>query len=39
MNAEGAYINLHLAESTWHGIEDSQYRDNWRVSVTFRYKF
>ena len=39
MNVEGAYVNLHLDGDTWNGLESSQYRDNWRVSVTFRYKF
>ena len=39
MNVEAAYVNLHLDGSTWRGVEDSQYRDNWRVSLTFRYQF
>ncbi|WP_022660046.1 outer membrane homotrimeric porin [Desulfovibrio desulfuricans] len=39
MNVEAAYVNLHLDGSTWRGVEDSQYRDNWRVSLSFRYQF
>ena len=39
VNLEAAYVNLHLDSDTWNGVEDSQYRDNWRVSLSFRYMF
>lgn len=39
VNLEGAYVKLYLDPDTWHGVEDSQYEDNWRVSLTFRYTF
>ncbi|ATD81536.1 MULTISPECIES: outer membrane homotrimeric porin [Desulfovibrio] len=39
VNLEGSYVKLYLDPDTWHGVEDSQYEDNWRVSVTFRYTF
>ena len=39
VNLEGAYVYLNLDGDTWRGVEESQYRDNWRVSLSFRYSF
>jgi len=39
INLEGSYVNLFLKNDTWKGVEDSQHKDNWIVSMTFSYTF
>lgn len=39
INLEGSYVNLFLKNDTWKGVEDSQHKDNWIVSMTFNYTF
>lgn len=39
LNVELGYVALQLDSDTWRGVENSQYRDNYRVSALFTYSF
>lgn len=36
---EAAYVRLNLNDSVWRGAQDSQKKDNYRVSLLFTYDF
>ena len=39
INFEAAYLRLNLSDDVWHGVQDSQKKDNYRLSVLFTYSF
>ena len=39
INVDAAYVRLNLDDSVWRGGDDSQKKDNYRVSLLFTYSF
>lgn len=39
INLDAAYVRLNLNDSVWRGGDDSQKKDNYRVSLLFTYSF
>lgn len=39
VNVDAAYVRINADSDTWHGAEESQYKDNYRFSVLFTYSF
>lgn len=39
VNLEAAYVRLNLSDDVWHGVQDSQKKDNYRISMLFTYSF
>ena len=39
VNVDAAYVRVDADSDTWHGAEESQYKDNYRFSVLFTYSF
>ena len=39
VNLDAAYVRIDADGDTWHGAEETQYKDNYRFSVLFTYSF